>query len=404
MGKSKISGPQDAIAFIEDLQPEAITSRLFSKNSELLSFFAKEFPSEMEIMRQYQKTALKDAASTSGEFNITSLFKNLFHSKSSMEPEVMKILFSGQEIKKLQDVDLYIRGAFPKSFNPSGTATQTATRAFMESPKLMTMANVRDYGIDKFIRAVTASPEINNAVAMGRATARGITAINNGIKEVFSPSKSMTAYTVGSAQSLKTMLEAHSHDPEKTLSMGNNNPVPEYAKDFAATAGRAINYLSTLAPKNDVKSPLDTKLPHSAMQQQIYDRAVFLVQSPLAMLKSIKDSTIVPQDVITIKTVHPDLYRQLSDKMTREIISHVSKGKTIPYNTRLSMSLFLGQPLDSTMTPQSILSVQNQKKPQTQTQNSSGNITQNSAKGLNKLATSAQTSSQARLSEKSTQQ
>ena len=49
--------------------------------------------------------------------------------------------------------------------------------------------------------------------------------------------------------------------------------------------------------------------------------------------------------------------------MTQNLLSammdHTKDGGTIPYKQRQSLSLFTGQPLDSTMTPQSIMAVQN---------------------------------------------
>jgi hypothetical protein len=42
------------------------------------------------------------------------------------------------------------------------------------------------------------------------------------------------------------------------------------------------------------------------------------------------------------------------------MVNHLSKDNTIPYKTRLGISLFMGQPLDSSMKPMSILASQPQ--------------------------------------------
>jgi hypothetical protein len=45
-------------------------------------------------------------------------------------------------------------------------------------------------------------------------------------------------------------------------------------------------------------------------------------------------------------------------KLTNEMIGVTEKEMSIPYKTKMSLSLFMGQPLDSTMTPQFIQATQ----------------------------------------------
>lgn len=403
LGKGRVYGIQDAIHFINDLTPEQVTQKLFAKNnSEFMNFFSKEFPEQMKLMRSYQKAELKEAASATGELSA----KVLFNKVNTLEPEIKKLLFSTEELQKLTDAEKYLR-AFPKNFNPSGTAGMTAFRELYQKPTRATLANVGDYSIEKFIKYF-GSPEIGNAAKIGNATVRGVKSLNKGVKDVFNPSKSMTLTNVGSTQALMKLVDEYSEKPEKMLTMGDNNPIPEYAEEFAGVAMRAVQYLTSIKPKNDIKSPLDSKLPVSVAEQSSYNRAIQIAQSPLVVLKAVRDGTLVPQDVMALRTIYPDLYRQMAHKMTDEMIEHTAKGKTIPYKTRMSMGLFLGQALDSTMTPQSILSVQNQSQQQQQPQPQQaspkgGRINQGAAKGLNKIAASAQTPDQARLNEKATQ-
>jgi hypothetical protein len=86
-------------------------------------------------------------------------------------------------------------------------------------------------------------------------------------------------------------------------------------------------------------------------------------------------------------------------KLTNEMIGVTEKEMSIPYKTKMSLSLFMGQPLDSTMTPQFIQATQMPAKPlpseqsSTPTQNAKHSMT-----ALNKLPGMYQTPSQSRES------
>ena len=62
--------------------------------------------------------------------------------------------------------------------------------------------------------------------------------------------------------------------------------------------------------------------------------------------------------------MYPTLYSQMVNKLTNQITEAQGAGIMIPYKTRVSLSLFMGQPLDSSMTPQGIMSAQPQPNPQ----------------------------------------
>lgn len=83
-----------------------------------------------------------------------------------------------------------------------------------------------------------------------------------------------------------------------------------------------------------------------------------MVEQPLTVLNKVKDGTVNSQDMKTLNAVYPNLYTKLKDKLSQALVERADKDKLIPYKTKLGMSLFMGQPLDSTMTPQAIQAVQ----------------------------------------------
>lgn len=360
LGKGKVYGAQDAINFINDLTPEQVTQRLFSKNnSEFLKFFSKEFPNQMEMMKAYQKGLIREAASRTGELSP----KLVFNQVNKLEPEIAQSIFNKDELSKLTDAETYLR-SFPKNFNPSGTSGMSAFRAFFEHPTGAAIGNVRDFAIEKFIKAVSASPEVKNATVLAKSTVSGFSTATKAIKAIMTPDKfTLPASLVASTAArdkLKKLVSEYTENPSKMMDMNANNPVPQYNTAFSAASARAVQYLANLRPNTARQSPLDQKQAPSSFDNAQYNRALDTAQNPLMVLKHIHQGTLTPQDIATMKTIYPSLYNQLSKQMLNEANRVLSKGGMIPYQQRMMLSMFTGQALDSTMLPQSIIAAQPQ--------------------------------------------
>lgn len=369
LGKGKVHGIQDAIHFInEKLTPEEVTQRLFAKNnSEFMSFFQKEFPNQMSLMRDYQKGVLRESASTTGKMSP----KVLFNKVNKLEPEIQASLFAPEELAKLKDAETYLR-AFPEKFNPSGTANLSAFRSFFEHPMGASVANARDFALDKFVKLAALSPELSQASELAKATVKGWNAMTKGVKTIFDPSSkqviSLASNAATQRDKLKKQIDDYTLDPNRMLSINDNNPIPEYNAPFAETSMRAVNYLAMLKPRTDKFGPLDPPKTPSADAVSAYNRQLDIANNPMLVLNHVKNGTLIPQDMITVQTIYPELYNQMQQKMMSEIVNTSSKGKIVPYKNRMALSLFMGQPLDSTMSPEGIMGAQ----PQPEQQNPQG--------------------------------
>lgn len=404
LGKGKIHGTEDALNFMnERLSASDIATRLFSasKDPQFLRFFGKEFPEQFKLVRDYQRMALRDSATTGDTFSAKT-FLNKFN---KLEPEVQKALYSAEEIKKINAADTYLREAFPKNFNPSGTSHIMALREAYNHPKSMIMANVRDYAMEKIINRAgikaTQATELGRAAAAGEKTAdKAVKAILKGDKELPSSLNPSEAHR----GKLSKVVDEYQADPSKMLTVGDSNPVPAYAQAFATAAARAVQYLSSIKPNTQPTSPLDTKHTASSMQKATYNRALDITQQPLHVLARMNNGTLTPQDVITLKTVHPGVYQSISQKLMSGIMDKANKGEAIPYKLRLQMSMFLGQPLDSTMTQPAMAAMQAKtaaSQQQQATAQAPASGPKRSTASLGKLASQAQTVGQARVADRS---
>lgn len=164
---------------------------------------------------------------------------------------------------------------------------------------------------------------------------------------------------------LKKILKDVRNDPKMVTNNIQNmqHYLPAHGDNALQVAVNANKLLDAARPNVNKQSPLDSDIPPSPMQEAEYNRVLDVAQQPLLVLQKIKDGTILPHDIQIVQSLYPALYQRMAQKMTSEIADSVQKGQIIPYKTRLGISLFLAQPMDSTMHPQSIMSAQGQPTP-----------------------------------------
>lgn len=234
--------------------------------------------------------------------------------------------------------------------------------------------------------------------------------INKGAKTVFKTGAQVIAGAQLPTQSdrdrIDKKLQALQNNPKPMMDIGQglSHYLPGHAAATAQNSTSVINYLNSQRPVDSRLSPLDTAIKPSSSQKAEYNKTLDLAQKPLIVLDKIKSGTITPKDIKDISTMYPALYQKLSQKLTDEMISHQAKGESIPYKTRIALSMFLAQPLDSTMKPEAILSAQPKPQQNQQSNNTKPRVSGASTKALNKFASSYRTPAQAREQRQETKQ
>jgi hypothetical protein len=157
----------------------------------------------------------------------------------------------------------------------------------------------------------------------------------------------------------KKLREVQSNN-ERLLEVGGKvaHYEPEVGSSIGFIASNAANYLNSLRPATERKSPLDADIQPSKAEQSRYERALDIAEQPLIVFKAIKDGEITPDDIVTLQRVYPDLYSRMHQKLTDNMIEALNKGEHVPYKTRIGLSMFLSQPMDSTLTPMGIQNAQ----------------------------------------------
>lgn len=132
---------------------------------------------------------------------------------------------------------------------------------------------------------------------------------------------------------------------------GLNHFAPNIAPHITSAAGNALGFLqSKLPPKgNDL---LDDHSEPSEMDKHRFMIYHKVISDPASVIDHIKDGSLNGQHMEALSTVYPDLHQDMKSKMLEGLADMHADGRKLDYHQRQAMSLFLGRPLDSTMTPQ----------------------------------------------------
>lgn len=240
------------------------------------------------------------------------------------------------------------------------------------------------------------------------AAYKGDNALKKSIKGVLQPGVQVLADSqVPNAKQLlkldKMVSEAQEH-PDNVMQAQGNNHVGHYLPDHQAAMSqssiRALTYLQSLKPQPHQPSPLDRPIEPSKIEEARYQSALKIAQSPSIILDKVKHGTIQMTDMQDIKAMYPELYTKMAQELSNSMISRHADEEPIPYKTKLGISLFVGQALDSSMQPANIMAAQPipQQSPQPQ---SGGKASKGSpSKVSSKNAKSYQTTSQAAESDR----
>ena len=257
---------------------------------------------------------------------------------------------------------------------------------------------------EKLLSSPLTASGVKASLDLAEAVVKGQTALNKAAKAVFEEgsNESLNALLPDqrSKDKLMSKVESAMTNPAEVL---HEDPLAQYMPDHSvsmgATMGRAVQYLNTLRPDTAKTTPLGGDRVPTDIEKANYDRALETVEQPLSIFKRIRNGSLLPSDITAVKTVYPDIFPRLQQKLTEAMIHHVDSGKLVPYKTALTLGMLLGTPLEPSTLPQNMLANQPlaqgaPQPPQGAHKPSSRKPGVDSAKGLTKLSQSNATAGQ----------
>ncbi len=408
---------------------ENVMNRLSGEqDAHLLTFLAKEFPEGAQALREYHVNKLleagRKAAGPDSNLNAVAVGKAI----KKMSPEMKAFVLSEESANKIGAVGELLEKLEASKFKVNAGARQAgdtvermtdiagvagavlsghpglaiggllAKQIFKDTPDALRYAFLKFMGSNKPIDAGA----FKVAVDTIQAVIKGESALNKASKSLFQATEKSAVSMVNverNRDKLDKLVVMSQTDPEAFMNLGSDvaHYMPEHGSAIAQSTISSLNYLASQRPNTTPASPLDSQLPPDPGKQAIYNNLLDLANAPLSITKKIKHGTIVPREVEALRAMTPGLHGIMSAKFLNDMTKHMAKGGVVPYKTRIGLSLFLGQPLDSTLKPASILAAQ--PKPQQQPQGPQGGQkppSASSTKGISKLPSSYQTPDQAR--------
>lgn len=424
------SGYANALRTMAREDGEGVLRRLSGKgDAEALDFLSKHYPETAQVLRNYHIADLLEksaAKAKDGHVVDNATFLKL---AEKMTPELRNFVASPEAQQNIQAIG----GLLDMFKNPNQNFSNTA-RAFESKAQgiaggaLGTAMGLTGHG---FVKSALAIPlvkalgkDIPDAIRLGllkflgsnqeispsafksmveyiNHTRKGETALSNGIKNIFKAGSEVIPPrllpTDKDRDKINKAVDQMKQDPNRMLGVAGNmgHYMDEHATALTQTAANAVNFINSQRPNIGKASPFDTQRVANAYEKAQYNRTLDIAQQPLIVLKHIAEGRLTPADVSAQRTMYPALYNRTVEKLTDQLANASAKGHTIPYKTRMGISMYLGQAQDSTMQPQSILAAQPkppQSQPQTATQPASN--PKRSTASLSKMPKMYQTNTQ----------
>lgn len=196
-----------------------------------------------------------------------------------------------------------------------------------------------------------------------------------------------------SRNDLKEKLQSINENPGQLLNVAGHlgHYLPEHATQLGYMASGAQNYFNALRPKSPQSAPLDGASSPDPLAEDMYNRQLDLANHPMMLFEHMKSGDIQPQDLTTLKTIYPGLYKTIVNKAGEELIKAKSENREIPYKQKMGLSMILGYPLDSTMTQEAMSAIILSSQPHQQSQNKLAHETAQTQKTVDKVTQMYQT-------------
>ena len=140
---------------------------------------------------------------------------------------------------------------------------------------------------------------------------------------------------------------------------------PEIAPHVYSTAGNAISFLNNKLPFAGNELPQDSLPEPSRAQKEAWLNLHDAISDPIGILDHVNKGTLTSHHLEALHNVYPDLHQEMSQKIVEKLGDLNLKNRKIPYSKRISLTKFLGVPIDSTLTPESMQAIIKSASPNT---------------------------------------
>lgn len=185
-----------------------------------------------------------------------------------------------------------------------------------------------------------------------------------GVKMIQQAKNPMAAYSYDKKQKefskIQDNLAAYSNDTNTYIDHIHNSTkemyssAPNITTGMQATMGRATEFLKSKMPSTTPYGPLSPEVQPSDAELSKFFRYVSVVNNPMIALKQIKDGTLLPETMEALQAVTPKLLTEMQNQVYDKLTDRVKNGASVPYKTKLMLSMFLGKDMVSGLNQQNM--------------------------------------------------
>lgn len=363
-------------------------------NSDFIPFLEKNFPETLSKVQENELKRLIRPAVLGAKDDLpldVKKLSNIIDKHMAGKSDYIKAILPPDALKKIQSAGALI-DALP-GFKSSGTAgwmsklasnvpqSGTAAVSLMlghnpiggyvlghmgkllakDAPEAIKLSMLKFLGSEQPVK----SEGMKSMVDFIHNAYKGDNIILKATKNVFKPGVQVLTDKMMPAQAdrdkLDKVITKYQDRPDELLLQSNGHLghyMPDHQMALAQSSTQALKYLQGIKPQPHILGPLDKPVPPQPSEIARYNRALDIATQPAVVMHHVKQGTLQPSDIADLHGMYPALYSKMSNQLSQAMINKHSDDEAIPYKTRMGVSLFLGQPVDSTMTPQAIQAAQ----------------------------------------------
>jgi hypothetical protein len=384
----KFDTPQEFLSKMNEKygsNPEAILRNLSGKSkADTIQLLAQVSPDTLEVIRQHHVNELMRDSMVNGKFSALKYTNKL----NDLSPQIRNLVADPLQQQQLSALTQLAQHANVKASFADKQAESLLKK--IKTP-LALIAAINGHGLRAVmdILGIHVAKEGKEAVKLSLlkllsssqpANAEGFQSMANFINNVYKGQNTVAkgvGYVLGTGakiaaihniptqedrDKLQKQIDKITQDPNKNPQSSLGHYMDQHQAAMQAVTQKQVQYLNGLKPKDAIISPLEPHITASKAAMARYNRAMDIALNPMICLKKIKDGSLQATDCVDLSNMYPSLRNSIANQFTTEISKNFQTEESPSYKTRMGLSLFLGQALDDTMTPTSIMAAQ--PKPQ----------------------------------------
>lgn len=393
----KVGGVKSFLGALDELAStsgENVLNRLAGKNKAGVLEVLKQYPETLDLIKNYHIDNLLAEASAKARPGTNLSATNLTSKLDKLSPQVRDLIADPAKQEQLKAIDQLVERLRDPNHNYSNTA-RTVNNLLSDAPTALSViagmfghggigaltyltklgysegVPAMKYGMLKFLSSAqpVKAEGFKSMVQFMSNTMKGQNKIVKASEALFKGGALVLAASqmpnTGDRTKLNKIVTKFEENPEMLLKIANGNTghyLPQHQTALTENVTKNLQYLQGIKPKPYRASPLDKEIDPSPEQMSRYNRALDVANNPLVVLQHAKDGTIQLSDLQDLKSMYPALYSNISQQVSNQMINRHADEEPIPYKTRMGISLLLGQPVDTSMQPASILAAQPKPK------------------------------------------